>query len=65
VSRGLLLFGAWCLLMVGVAGMAGWTAWDPFADGSGARQGPGERSHHRSVFGGFWGGYGGYGPTHK
>jgi len=61
VSRGLILFIGWCLLVLGGIAVAGWSAWDPFADGGGKHQGPPDRSQHHGGYGGYWG----YGPMHK
>jgi hypothetical protein len=69
MSRGLLQYAVWCLLLLGLAAWGGFNAVDPFADGGSHHSGPGDHSgQHRSGGGGFWffggGGYGG-GPAHK
>ncbi len=62
MSKLLIFFALWCFVLLGAAAVAGWAAWDPFADASGHHQGPGDYGHHGG-HGGFYGGF--YGPAHK
>ena len=56
MTRGVLLFVGWCLLVLGGLGAAAWGAWDPYADGGGHHSGPAERSRHHGGGGfGYWG----------
>jgi len=67
MSRGLLQYAVWCLLLLGLAAWGGFNAVDPFADGGAHHSGPGDHSRQHRGGGGFWffgGGYGG-GPAHK
>jgi len=64
MSRNVILFGLWCLIVLAGVVVAGAAAWDPFADGNGHHAGPGEHTahHHGGYGGGYWGGFG---PSHK
>jgi len=64
MSRNVILFGLWCLIVLAGVAVAGAMAWDPFADGSGHHDGPGDHTshHHGGYAGGYWGGFG---PSHK
>lgn len=61
MSMRLFFFGLWCAALLGFCALVSVFAWDPFADGSATHSEPARREHHHGGYGGYWG----FGPSHK